>query len=136
MISDMFRRHGIQAIVKSTAVSGTRACQWAMNPQSLVTAAYQEFGWAGPQYVWFTLGGNDLLDPKYSRCANSAQTYEAAVQCALQNVGEVNNCNFKLLDNFYQRFPNSAVVQCAYDFQCSEGLCLPLARWPFCKYDA
>merc|ERR1719410_2729464 len=92
-----------------------------------------EFPGVGPHFVWFTLGGNDLLAPLYLACSNGAKNYQEAELCVLSAAIEARRCNGELLQNLYQRFPKVQVVQCGYDFQCAAGNCIPFARWPFCK---
>ena len=42
------------------------------------------------------------------------------------------NCTATLLDNFWDKYPGTDVVQCGYDFPCEAGSCLPQARNPYC----
>lgn len=40
---DVFAKHGVPATVRSSAVGGTRACQWASEPQALNLEAAKQF---------------------------------------------------------------------------------------------
>ena len=68
-VQDMFDRHGVEAVVRSAAVPGTQACQWASAARgkegagsALADAAKETFpeleGKGGPDHVWYTAGGN------------------------------------------------------------------------------
>lgn len=135
MLENMFTDHHVHANVKSTAVSGTTACQWALFPGNLAVAAGTQFPIKGPDFVWFTLGGNDLLSEDYLKCSKAAKTHHRAIKCAIDSAAEARNCNLKLLKGLFDVFPKTKVVQCGYDFQCSAGSCLPFQRWPFCQYN-
>lgn len=132
MIEDMFKWKGVSATVRSTAVSGTRACQWSMNPANLPLAAGLLFPPKGPDFVWLSLGGNDLLDPSYLKCSRLARDLHEALACVQTITYQTNLCEFALLDKLYEAYPHTKVVQCGYDFQCGAGLCLPIERFPFC----
>lgn len=133
MIYYMFRRHNVRAKVMNLAVSGSTACQWANKPYNLAKAAKIKFPHSAPDFVWFTLGGNDLLTRDYYMCSNKATTYEEAIVC-VENIAAISReCNVRLLQNFYEEFPQAGVVQCGYDFECVQGSCIPSRRWPFCQ---
>jgi len=132
MLQHMFERRGIASQIVSTAVSGTRACQWSIFPENLAVAAALSFGDSGPDFVWLTLGGNDLLDEPYTQCSLHAQKIDGAKKCAARQAEKSASCNIILLERLYARFPGTRVVQCGYDYQCAEGNCVPFTRWPFC----
>jgi hypothetical protein len=57
----MFDRHGVGATVKSVARGGTTAGQWAKEGEKvLIEAAEKLFPELadGPDYMWYSLGGN------------------------------------------------------------------------------
>ena len=62
VIQDVFKKYGVNVSVKSSAIGGTSACQWAYwdNGTSLASEARKKFPDGGPDFVWYTLGGNDL----------------------------------------------------------------------------
>ena len=56
-LQDMFARHGVNATVRSAAVGGTSACEWAaQKPNGMIAAAEKLFPEAPPDFVWYTLG--------------------------------------------------------------------------------
>lgn len=132
-VDDTLKWHGVDAIVRSTAVSGTRACQWSLIPSNLAMAANAMFPGGGPDFVWLSVGGNDLLDHDYLKCSRLARNYGEAVACVHTVTLRMNGCTAVLLDQLYEKYPKTKVFQCGYDFQCGEGSCLPLARFPFCE---
>merc|ERR1719410_1319480 len=105
------------------------ACQWAVFPHNLAVAARKEFPKRGPDFVWLTLGGNDLLSIPYLACVERAYDYASALLCAQTEATRSRNCNARLLLSLYAEFPHVQVVQCGYDFQCAQGNCLPFSRW-------
>lgn len=134
-LTDMFAGHGVSAQVKSTAVSGTMACQWAQIPQNLASAANREFPGTGPDFIWLTTGGNDLLTEEYKSCSLKSKTYDEALVCATTQAEKSRKCNEILLDKLYAVFPKTQVFQCGYDFQCAAGNCIPSSRWPYCGHN-
>ncbi len=136
-LQDMFDAHGVAATVKSSAVGGTRACDWADTPSSLADKARDLFGADGPQYVWYTAGGNDLEAKWYETCSATASTYDEAVNGCLRNATTaINACTETLLTKLWAAFPRTKVVQCGYDLPCEDGShCLEVAmsRTPFCR---
>eukprot|EP01051_Picozoa_sp_SAG22_P005098 SAG22_NODE_294_length_12872_cov_47.391372_6_plen_189_part_00 len=68
----------------SAARGGTEACQWAGSPTSLAEAAaklFPELGPAGPDLVWYTLGGNDFANHHYQNCSKTAKTFSDEMAC-------------------------------------------------------
>jgi len=135
MLQSMFQRHGAAADVKSAAVAGTSACQWATNPNNLAAAGENSFPGTGPDFVWLTLGGNDLLGPTHQGCMRSASSFATAYLCALESAAATKSCNVQLLRSLYARFPRARVVQTGYDLPCSLGACYPSPSWPYCGSD-
>lgn len=135
VLRDMFIQHGVNATVRSTAVSGTTACQWANNPRNLLRAADIMFGAEGPDYVWFTLGGNDLLTDEYMSCAKAATSAEEANACAQEAAIAARHCNRNLLVRFLEVFQKAEVFQTLYDIPCISASC-PIQRFPICGWDA
>merc|ERR1712046_402553 len=79
-MGDMFNTHlgKGKATVKSAAVGGTRACQWSAEKhgQQMVLKAKSLFPKLkdGPDYVWYTLGGNDVwADDTLQSCLKTAR---------------------------------------------------------------
>ena len=102
-LQDMFARHGVGAEVKSAARSGTTACQWASNAAIIKTAAQQLFpdvsvgpNATGPDFVWYTLGGNDLVDKNYENCSNSAKNITEQLACMDTVTKRVTDCGEKV----------------------------------------
>merc|ERR1740138_752136 len=64
VIIDLLAQQKVPATVRSSAIGGTSACQW--NDWSNGTALEQKASklfpeGEGPEYVWYTLGANDLV---------------------------------------------------------------------------
>ena len=132
-LEDMFVAHGVSADVQSSAVGGTRACQWAQDPQSLVKAAQERFGDAGPDYVWYTAGGNDLEASAYQQCSKNASSMDEAINTCLRKATDViNACTDTLLTELWTVYPSAKVMQCGYDIPCEEGQCATQSRNPYC----
>ena len=131
---DVFAKHKIPATVKSSAVGGTRACQWASEPQAINLAAAKQFPDQPVDYVWYTAGGNDLVNKWYVACSEGAKTYEEAIQCMKHAMINVNNCTETLLSEFLSpgAHPDSKVLQVGYDLPCEVGRCATDPRFAFC----
>lgn len=132
---DMFENHNVAAHIKYVARSGTRACQWAHDPLNLKHAVNEKFGKSGAHFIWYSLGGNDLLDPHYTDCSKVAPTLEAARNCLRSSTAIVNTCRDQLLNEMWKVWPSTKVMQCSYDFACADQNCFPLVRVPFCGLD-
>jgi len=130
----MFDRHGVAATVKSSAISGTRACQWAEDPNSLKDKAAKLFPDSGPDFVWYTLGGNDLESKYYRACSQSSATFEESIKCLATATAHITNCSQSMLSPFLEAYPAAKVMQCGYDVSCVQGRCAEIAaqRAPFC----
>lgn len=137
MLEDMFARHGVAATVRSAAETGTRACQWAKMPKNLALAAKNHFPSNGPDFVWYTLGYNDLLDKQYIACTRaSAFDFQASLNCLRVKTKEINSCTETLLSNLWKAWPNTKVVQCGYDFKCEGSGCeKPEHKGTYCGYN-
>ena len=132
-LSEMFSSRNISANVQSAAVGGTRACQWAEHGGiALAYEANKAFGTEGPDFVWYTLGGNDLVDDDYLACSKGAADYAAALECMRVETEKVSNCSVSLLDGLRKAYPAAKVVQCGYDIPCEDGECAEQQRLPFC----
>merc|ERR1719219_3113242 len=112
----MFNRHGGGWTVKSSAIGGTTACEWAARKGSLSLEAATLFPPNGPDFVWYTLGGNDIASSAYQNCLLKAKTEEEIQKCNTEEVEIISNCTNGLLDDFFSKFPKSKVMQCFYDF--------------------
>lgn len=135
MLEDMFRRHGVEANVKSTAVAGTRACQWAVKDDNLADANAFSFPGKGADFIWLTIGGNDLLEPSYKSCSLAARSEAEAAACMAHESRKITVCIDALLGRFYERYPSTKIFQLGYDVQCSSQECLPYERWAYCRYN-
>jgi len=134
-MQDMFDRHAVSATVKSVARGGTTACQWAEDANILVKAAQQEFPETlpgGPDYMWYTLGGNDLVDKSYLKCSEQARSFDDQLECMRNITATIVACATKMLDAYTAKFPKSKIVQCGYDIPCLTGSCAQQPRDPFC----
>lgn len=146
---DMFARHNVTAKVRSAARGGTTACQWAEpdHGDAFTLAAHQLFpnesttpGWTGPDMVWMTLGGNDLVDKGYQACQEKAllsANITAAKLCLVTITGKISNCLDKLLVSYWAKFPQSKVMQCGYDIPALDGRCIEeaMVRSPYCTHN-
>merc|ERR1719282_55268 len=131
----MFARKGVKAIVKNVAIGGTRACQWSETPTSLADKAREIFP-DGLDFVWYTLGGNDLLDDDYLYCHTNAKNFKASLDCLHAATAKITLCSSTLLWHLWHEFSNTNVVQCGYDLPCSENECNPIVRFPYCGMNA
>lgn len=113
-IQDMFDRHNVPAEVMSSARGGTQACQWAKpdHGTSLALEAAKAFPNGGPDYVWYTLGGNDLVDHTYEQCSEDAATYEESLECLAAKTLVINNCTQLMLKELWKVYPKTKVMQC------------------------
>ena len=131
-VRDMFARNNVSADVQSSAVGGTRACQWASHPKSLAEEAAAKFNGTAPDFVWYTLGGNDLMGSHYRKCSAAAKTKEEALGCLQKQTDSITACTDTLLSHFWAKYPRARVMQCGYDLPCEQGRCVPAPRNPFC----
>lgn len=126
-VQDMFNRHGVPADVRSAAISGTTACKWAEKDggMTMVERARSLFPDApeGPDFVWYTLGGNDLISVPMQLCAKKAPTFDDMVECIRETVRTTSNCTATLLDNYWKVFPKSKVMHSGYDLPCENLWC-------------
>jgi len=131
---DIFAKHKIPATVKSSAVGGTRACQWASEPQAINLEAAKLFPDQPVDYLWYTAGGNDLANKWYVACSEGAKTYDKAIQCMKNAMVNVNNCTETMLTKFLApgAHPDSKVLQVGYDLPCEVGRCVTDPRFAFC----
>jgi len=136
VIKDAFDKHGVAVDSKNRAVAGTTACGWASKTKSdktkttfnageaLVNAALEEFGEAGPDFVWYTLGGNDMADDSDKpACMKAATTDEEAYACVKTASDKAKACTESLFEPFFEKFPNSKLMQANYDVPCNSPLC-------------
>jgi len=143
VIADAFEKNGVAVNSKNRAVGGTRACQWASETvsrknkkttfkagEALAVAAEEEFGAQGPDFVWYTLGGNDLaFDNEKSACLKKVQKYQGdlvsdeAKACMKESSDQAMSCTEQLMEPFFKKFPNSKLMQCNYDVPCNSKLC-------------
>jgi len=128
-LQDMFDQHDVAATVKNAAVGGTRACEWAgqQNGMQMVNKAKGLFGYASPDYVWYTLGANDIwADSEFQNCMQSAVGKDVSVveQCLSDFNSKLFDCHSILFDNFYKAYPNAKIVQHGYEIPCASSLCL------------
>jgi hypothetical protein len=125
-IQDSFKRHGTTGTVKSSAVGGTTACGWAKDPQALVKAARKQFPNSkdGPDFVWYTAGGNDLIDDKtFHSCTKNAKSMAEAQHCYVAATDIAIACTKTMFDAYWKVFPKSQIMECNYDIPCENILC-------------
>jgi len=129
----MLKRHGVSdTTVSSTAISGSTACQWADKPESLLNAVAS----SNADFVWFTAGGNDLLNIGRQACLRTKCTQQDPWNCPCDTntyVPRVLGCAKKLLDPLFKRFPHVQVLNFFYDIPCLGGVgCFPDLAAPDC----
>jgi hypothetical protein len=115
--------HNVSAKVFSTAIGGTTACEWAakFDGMALVESAKRKFPELadGPDFVWYTLGGNDLAkDKAYNDCMKSAASNDDARICMGKELEKIDGCTSTLLETYWAKYPKSKVFQCSYDVPC------------------
>merc|ERR1712151_22465 len=144
-LQETFDKHSTPAVVRSRSVGGRGACQWyndcwSGKGNALVKAAQDKFPELenGPDFVWYTAGGNDLMlsSWEYKSCMGFASSEEKAQECFKKEINKINECTDKMLEAYWDKFPKSKVFQAAYDIPCAEGLkCQAIAkiRNPYCS---
>lgn len=137
MLVDMFARHGVAAKVKSISESGTRACQWSQYPNNLADAARDMFPTRGADFVWYTLGGNDLQDSEYQACLHRAAfSHKDTIACMRQATKKINWCTHTLLSKLWNRYPRTKVLQCGYEIRCEAYECQKRSQFrTYCAYN-
>jgi len=136
IIADQFKANGVDATVTNRAIGGTTACGWATKTKSdktsttfnageaMINAAQEEFGEQGPDFVWYTLGGNDLVfDDDYHGCLAAAKDETAAQACVKISSDKAKECTKQMFEPFFAKFPNTKLMQCNYDIPCENALC-------------
>mmetsp|Transcript_40637 Transcript_40637/g.115046 ORF Transcript_40637/g.115046 Transcript_40637/m.115046 type:complete len:356 (+) Transcript_40637:118-1185(+) len=140
MLDKMLAAHGVAAVVRNAAIGGTRACQWSEDPWSIPRLAKDNFPKMNDKgeslFVWYTLGGNDLLDEPYLSCQRRSKTFREAAGCLAVQTAKVVGCSRVLLRSLFTALPKTRVVQCGYDLSCVENECNPVVRFPFCGKNA
>jgi hypothetical protein len=128
-VQDMFNSHGIDADVRSAAIGGTQACGWASeeNGQQMVLKAQELFPDLadGPDYVWYTLGGNDVwADDDVQQCLKEAKgDATAGNKCIDDFTTKLIGCHSTMFDIYQAKFPKSKILQAGYDVPCNNLLC-------------
>ncbi len=125
-IQDTFTRHGVKGTVESAAKGGTTACGWAKDPQALVKAAKNKFPNSkdGPDFVWYTAGGNDLIDDStFHSCTKNAKSMDEAKKCYGAATDIAIACTKTMFDEYWKVFPKSQIMECNYDIPCENILC-------------
>lgn len=136
IIKDQFDKNGVEVDSKNRAIAGTTACGWASKTksdkskttfaagQALVNAAEEEFGEQGPDFVWYTLGGNDLAgDGDKANCLKKASNDDEAKVCMKTSSDKALACTQQLMEPFFAKFPNSKLMQMNYDLPCENKIC-------------
>ena len=140
-LADMFERHSVSATVRSTAIGGTQACQWAAQDDgaALANEAAKTFPEVQGKvdFVWYTLGGNDYAEKGYQSCDQRASTMAANLECGDRLTGVITNCTRTMLKKMWAASPQTQVMQAGYDLPCmgtthNPKQCLPSSRVPFC----
>jgi len=139
-VQDMFDQRSIPATVKSAAVGGTTACGWAgeENGMQMVNKAQDLFGDQGVDYVWYTLGGNDIWeDDAFQSCQASVKGKDIddfAVQACIETFTKrIMACHSTMFDNFLVAYPKARIMQAGYDVVCLSALCNILVNGNFAK---
>jgi len=128
-VQDMFDNHGVDANVKSAAIGGTQACGWAgeRNGQQMVLQAQKKFPNLkdGPDYVWYTLGGNDVwADSGFQACLRKAKgNTRAGNKCIDDFTTKIMGCHSTMFDIYQAKFPKSKILQAGYDVPCNGAQC-------------
>ena len=103
----------VSATVKNSAVGGTRACEWARDPNSLVNEAKKMFPSTGPDYIWYTLGGNDMEDHDYHDCSKAAKNFDEQLKCQEDLTWKVSYCFVKeFISKTKKRHCSSLILKC------------------------
>jgi hypothetical protein len=136
IIKQAFDKRSVPVDSKNRAVAGTTACGWASETksrktgatfakgQALVNAAEEEFGDEGPDFLWYTLGGNDMADSSEQHECLKKATNDAEAQACVKAASDVAKaCTQQLLEPYFKRFPKSKVLQINYDVPCESALC-------------
>jgi len=119
VLQDQLDSHGVGGTVVNKAIGGTKACGWATDPDALAKAARNAFGDEGPDYVWYTAGGNDLAgDSAYHSCLAAAKTDADARECLVAGNGRLMTCTVALLEGLWKAFPEAKVGQYNYEVAC------------------
>jgi hypothetical protein len=125
-----FDRHNVSVTVKSAARGGTTACQWAKpdHGTSMVLEAEKLFPDEpdGPDFVWYTLGGNDMVNKKYENCSHTAKTVEENNKCLDSISHDIDMCTNVILEEYWKKFPKSKVRDSIF---LGASQCLQLFRW-------
>jgi len=78
----------------------------------------------GPDFVWYTLGGNDMMiDNTFQTCTKQAKSIQEAEQCTDVATSKVKQCTEKLFDRYWKAFPKSQIIQANYDVPCENPGC-------------
>jgi hypothetical protein len=126
-LQDAFDSHNISAKVVNKAVGGTRACGWAKQPDAIVSASREAFpnATAGPDFVWYTAGGNDLAeDLEYHACTLAASSQNAVRDCLEKANERLMGCTQTLFNGLWKEWPTTKVGQYNYMATCMQGECL------------
>jgi len=93
----------------------------------MVKAAKQQFPELpeGPEFVWYTLGGNDMGDDgEFHGCTSNAKSMAENYKCFQTATDKILACTRSMLDEYWKAFPKSKVMQCNYDVPCENAFCL------------
>ena len=130
VLQDVLNLNNVANNVVNKAVGGTTACHWAADQHAIAKAAKSAFPDApeGPDYVWYTAGGNDLAqDGTYHTCLEQASNDDEAIQCLEQINSKLMGCTISLFEGLWSVFPNARIGQYNYEVPCVEGGCLAAA---------
>jgi len=97
------------------------------DPQALVKAAQKQFPNSkdGPDFVWYTAGGNDLMDDgAFHSCTRNAKSMQEAENCYRAATDKVIACTKTMFDAYWKVFPKSQIMECNYDIPCENIFCL------------
>jgi hypothetical protein len=133
-LQHMFDSHSVNATVRSAAISGTKACDWAKKKGNMILAANGLFPEEpeGPDFIWYTLGGNDMTSRRYVQCSQNATSIEAQKECMALETAKITNCSIILFDAYFKVYPKTRILQCGYDIPCFQGKCAYQLRNVYC----
>jgi len=137
IVQDMFDKRGIGATVRNSTKGGMKACETAADPLSLATEAERHFPDGGPDFVWYSLGGNDVDNNTMWNCTINAQSLDDYVACIKTQMKDVIDCTTTLFKKLWAKFPKTKVMQCGYDIPCMDGGCyqdFAMGVFPYCGH--
>jgi hypothetical protein len=125
VVRDVLNANGVTNTVKNSGEGGTTACGWAEEPTALADAARDQFGPSGPDYVWLSIGANDIAeDENYPSCLSGASSDAQAKACLKTSSDAAMVCTETLLTELWKEFPDARVGMFNYEVPAMDGYCL------------